>query len=804
MIKFIYDLIYVLPFCLAALIFSRPYLGIKEISGFYLFASIILMIIYELYVVLKAKGRLVLSGVILAAGLAVFLVLSTGDFSEFLSDGYEYLLLFLAASVSFGLSRLMISHRIFRLLGSAGMLSSLIITMFFDSNIHKLGTYCVFLLVVVTVLEEIQFRWKKTGFTEHQTHLVSTAPFILVLFLLVYVIPVADKPYSWSWVRYIVSEIQEKYNDFLHELAFKRSEDYFMNTLGFSDRGNLGEGIKSEPDEMLQITVSDLREDAVYLTGKVFDTFQDGEWINTNNSMINDRLLDTLEMRCAAQNYSSHFEDMLKSQKITINYITMASQYMFIPDKVLWGFAGVDDYDAIPYGNSLVFKEKKGYQSSYELQYYVLNRGKKNFKNFVESGILFTKSQWDESTSKFRFNAPSQFTYDSLLDYRNRIYDVYLPDTELSDDLREAMDGLYKDCKDDIDKLAVIEGLLHGFEYTETPGGINVDAITPESYLDYFILHKQKGYCTYFATAFVLLARAEGIPARYVQGYYVPIGTEKDITVTSDMAHAWPEVYIDGIGWLIYEPTPGYRYLSSWTTYEERQSENEGSDLKKYVEKYKNDDYEEEDISIELEVEEDEESFTIQWYVIVLPIGLLVLILILIFVFEKLIMNVRFKALSEEERVGVMCKKCLNVLRFIVRSKKDNETYSEYKLKMMDAMKVNDLPGDGGAGDAEDDLGECAIDGGRGAGTAGDRDGDGGRGAGAAGDKDGDGGRGLGVYDLVDRAFAFIDVYEYLLYSKLVDCKEAIVITEESLKKLEFILKYTSKIKYLEYLIFSK
>ncbi len=58
----------------------------------------------------------------------------------------------------------------------------------------------------------------------------------------------------------------------------------------------------------------------------------------------------------------------------------------------------------------------------------------------------------------------------------------------------------------------------------------------------------------------VVMARLSGIPARYVEGYYLPTEKEKlDLyRITADRAHAWPELYIEGKGWVTFEPTPAY------------------------------------------------------------------------------------------------------------------------------------------------------------------------------------------------------------------------------------------------------
>ena len=70
-----------------------------------------------------------------------------------------------------------------------------------------------------------------------------------------------------------------------------------------------------------------------------------------------------------------------------------------------------------------------------------------------------------------------------------------------------------------------------------------------------FLVTKQ-GYCVQFATAMVMMARAAGIPARMAIGF-LPGTQDKGLwTVTASDAHTWPELYLDGIGWTRFEPTP--------------------------------------------------------------------------------------------------------------------------------------------------------------------------------------------------------------------------------------------------------
>ena len=75
--------------------------------------------------------------------------------------------------------------------------------------------------------------------------------------------------------------------------------------------------------------------------------------------------------------------------------------------------------------------------------------------------------------------------------------------------------------------------------------------------MDYFLFDLQRGYCDYYATAMVVLARAAGLPARLVVGYAsgtYDAANERYLVTEAD-AHAWPELYFSGYGWIEFEPT---------------------------------------------------------------------------------------------------------------------------------------------------------------------------------------------------------------------------------------------------------
>ncbi len=98
------------------------------------------------------------------------------------------------------------------------------------------------------------------------------------------------------------------------------------------------------------------------------------------------------------------------------------------------------------------------------------------------------------------------------------------------------------------------EGYTYSIDLLEDRPDLSDEPITQ------FLANRQ-GYCLQFATAMTMMARSQGIPARMALGF---IAGELDETggsrtVRAADAHTWPELWLDGLGWTRFEPTPGTR-----------------------------------------------------------------------------------------------------------------------------------------------------------------------------------------------------------------------------------------------------
>ncbi len=137
-----------------------------------------------------------------------------------------------------------------------------------------------------------------------------------------------------------------------------------------------------------------------------------------------------------------------------------------------------------------------------------------------------------------------------------------LPDTlpqrvrDLAEEITTTRSSVY-------DKARAIENYFsnNGFRYQTQ------DVAVPgndQDYVDQFLFDTKAGYCDNFSTSMVVMLRAVDIPARWVKGFVTGDiietyeGGRSLYEISNNEAHSWVEAYIEGIGWVPFEPTIGY------------------------------------------------------------------------------------------------------------------------------------------------------------------------------------------------------------------------------------------------------
>ncbi|HWR23504.1 MAG TPA: transglutaminase domain-containing protein [Feifaniaceae bacterium] len=139
-------------------------------------------------------------------------------------------------------------------------------------------------------------------------------------------------------------------------------------------------------------------------------------------------------------------------------------------------------------------------------------------------------------------------------------YYLQLPET-LPNSVYEAAERITEGCTTPYEKALAIERWLYeNCVYTLAPGTPPED----RDFVDYF-LETRKGYCVYYGSAMTVLARCAGLPARYVTGFALKqdpeINSSLAYVATNATAHAWTEIYFQGMGWVPFDGT-------GWNFYE--------------------------------------------------------------------------------------------------------------------------------------------------------------------------------------------------------------------------------------------
>lgn len=102
--------------------------------------------------------------------------------------------------------------------------------------------------------------------------------------------------------------------------------------------------------------------------------------------------------------------------------------------------------------------------------------------------------------------------------------------------------------------IAIERFFTTGNRFTYTT---NIPADTKPDALAHFLLQSRRGFCQQYAAAMTVMARLSGIPARVAVGFTRGKRSSDDTWhVTTHDAHAWPELWFQGYGWLPFEPTP--------------------------------------------------------------------------------------------------------------------------------------------------------------------------------------------------------------------------------------------------------
>ncbi|HLF73496.1 MAG TPA: transglutaminase-like domain-containing protein [Anaerolineales bacterium] len=145
--------------------------------------------------------------------------------------------------------------------------------------------------------------------------------------------------------------------------------------------------------------------------------------------------------------------------------------------------------------------------------------------------------------------------------YPQWVKDKYLQlPQNFSPAIRQLAADITADSETPYDKaVAITRFLRENIEYAPTISR----APRNKDMLEWILFEYKKGYCVYYASAEILMLRSLGVPARMAVGFAQGERVDENrFTVRRFNAHAWPEVYFPGIGWVEFEPTANQTALT--------------------------------------------------------------------------------------------------------------------------------------------------------------------------------------------------------------------------------------------------
>lgn len=203
----------------------------------------------------------------------------------------------------------------------------------------------------------------------------------------------------------------------------------------------------------------------------------------------------------------------------------------------------------------------------------------------------FTPAEWVTSPLEDPSGEESTFLQAERA-YRAFVYDTYLSGAEES---AEAIQTFFftgegwDPATSDLYSIATrIRSMLES-RCTFTAAPPSFAASGSRNYVNWFLEDERQGNASAFAAAATLAFREAGVPARYVEGYLLSQANSDALreagqataTLTAREAHAWVEVYVDGVGWTPLEMTPGFydkAYAAEQTIEVSKEVAGDGSD----------------------------------------------------------------------------------------------------------------------------------------------------------------------------------------------------------------------------------
>ncbi len=308
--------------------------------------------------------------------------------------------------------------------------------------------------------------------------------------------------------------------------------------------GNLREAYHLQRSDQVALYVSDGNSDAYYLKGFVGNVYQNSSWNNdgaflddfeTGIVMGNDDFLSWLHKRgYSGWNQLAQTSRLKNEKNIFVKNVNANRKYVYLPYEL---------------STPIIDLEKGGVAVS-ESGEALLSQGLLGQKTYEIKSVAALGKTGVKSSDQ-RKDRPDE--YDAYEEYLKRTC-LTLP-KEIKETFRNITKG--NSTVGVEDPLSLVQKVRRWMK-THVRYKEEIQQIPEEQeFVSWFFDGHSEGYDVHYATIAVMLFRYYGIPSRYVEGYLFT----GDKNITQKSAHAWPEIYISGRGWVPVEVMDAYEKI---------------------------------------------------------------------------------------------------------------------------------------------------------------------------------------------------------------------------------------------------
>lgn len=713
--------------------FMNDYLKLKIHPLMVLLSTIVLLFMVQMLVKHKKNPFLYGTMVMIVIGIGMFLyemkiviLVQIKDFIhwfmayQFEEESYDlwyaltiFLLITLLISIMLYLSNQAFITKVLMVVLTIGFLIILTIKQYHVSRL-VIGPCLCYALCVIT--DGCNLLWNPE---RNQTKVNASTfilPFCIIITLCSVLLPSNKEPISWKFITNVADKLTAQVENAVFDMQVmlgKKDSEFTLHYNGYSGEDNitLGGNLNPSDEILLKLSRKQRAFKDTYLMGSISNKYTGDGWVKEEIPVIDD-----------VEEYKMEFYEVLNSlylSKLTLannerlyHTVDLTVKYNKIKTKSLFwtiGSAGISQEDRKKVvdtkSSNITFDgvQKKGLM--YTIKFIETNYSSDTFIEYMRSldDFQYTDTKKSDTVNFDMDSLPDNSAFkqisksvpmndvllssglnDIFMERAQIIKNYYtnLPST-VPKRVYDLAEEITKDYDTKYDKLKAIETYLLTYKYTTSPKGTPGDV----DFVDYFLFESKEGYCSYFATAMAVLGRCIGIPTRYVEGLAVDYNNKVNSTylVSSSRAHGWIDAYIEGYGWITFDPTPGYHEENQEQWYiEVTQANNSTAAVEINNQGFKDENNVENNLKINLKNGENSIMSGL------IKLVTMIIIIYILYIVGLTIKNQRnYRRVDNNQKVTILYEKILYYLKKDGYGKLEEETLLEYVTRIGEKYNTN-------------------------------------------------------------------------------------------------------------------